>query len=127
MAAGYIETKGAVKTFLAELNRVLNDRISKVELYPREDKEEQYTTEYCLTELNYTTDDVKTELKQLKDTDYVETCDDERNKKSNRYYVFKRIIQNREIYIKVKIKSYDKKVVLCMSFHFAEYPLKTAY
>lgn len=127
MAAGYIETKGAVRTFLAELNRILNDGKSKVELYPREDKEEQYTTEYCLTELNYTTDDVKIELKQLKDTDYVETCDDERNKKSNRYYVFKRIIQNREIYIKVKIKSYDKKVVLCMSFHFAEYPLKTAY
>lgn len=58
---------------------------------------------------------------------YVETCDDLRNKKSNRFYIFKKILQEREIYIKVKIESYDNQIILCMSFHFAEYHLETFY
>ena len=45
----------------------------------------------------------------------------ERNKKSNAYYVFGKIIMKREVYIKVKIQSYDKKIILCMSFHFAPF------
>lgn len=127
MADGYIENKGAVNIFLAELKRILEDKDARLNILPREEKEVQYTTRYCLRELGYTEEDVRGELQSLKIKDYVETCDDERNKKSNRYYIFKKVIINREIYIKVKIESYDNKIVLCMSFHFAEYPLKTAY
>lgn len=127
MAEGYIETKGTVQIFLADLKNILSYPKVNFRLEPREDKEYEYTTDYCLETLNYDTIDVINELKSLRITNYVETCDDLRNKKSNRFYVFKKIIQKREIYIKVKIESYDNKNILCMSFHFAEYPLRTVY
>lgn len=121
MAKGYIEPKGAVETFLSELKRVLNNKNSKLILLGREDKEEQYTTIYCLNYLMYDEEDVKNELKNLTVDLYIETCNDERNKKSNRYYIFDKTINGKEIYIKIKIQSYDNNEVLCMSFHFAEY------
>lgn len=127
MADGYKESITAVQSFLNELNRVLNAPNSKLEIYPREDKEWEYTTTYCLQTLQFDTEDVKLELLKLTTKDYIETRDDERNKKSNRYYIFGINIEKREIYIKVKIESYDDKIVLCMSFHFAKYPLKWAY
>lgn len=127
MAEGYIESKGAVNTFLNELQKMLLDPNMELILQTREDKPDEYTTDYCLEELNYDKLDVIKELLQLNIKNYVETCDDIRNKKSNRFYVFGKIIQKRDIYIKVKIESYNNKKILCMSFHFAEYPLKRKY
>lgn len=127
MAEGYIESKGAVITFLKELQKILLDSNMKLTIQTREDKEYRYTTDYCLEQLGYDKSDVIKELLQLNIKDYVETCDDLRNKKSNRFYVFGKVIQKREVYIKVKIESYDNKKILCMSFHFAEYPLKRSY
>lgn len=127
MADGYKESITAVQSFLKELNRILSDPTSKLEIQPREDKAWEYTTTYCLQTLGLDTDDIKSIVLKLTEKNYIETCDDERNKKANRYYVFGINIDKREIYIKVKIKSYDNKIVLCMSFHFAEYPLKRAY
>lgn len=123
MSEGYIETKGAVNTFLIDLKRILSDKTSILRIPPREDKEYIYTTKYCLETLGFNDTDVKNELKKLTIESYVETCDDERNKKSNRYYIFYKNISHRNIYIKVKIDSYDNKVVLCMSFHFPEYEI----
>ncbi len=127
MAEGYIESKGAVQIFLTDLKNILLNPKLNFRLQSRENKEYEYTTDYCLETLNYNIIDVIKELSTLKITHYVETCEDLRNKKSNRFYVFKKTIQKREIYIKVKIESYDNKNILCMSFHFAEYPLKTIY
>lgn len=127
MAEGYIESKGAVITFLKELQKILLDSNMKLTIQTREDKEYEYTTDYCLEQLEYDKSDVIKELLQLNIKDYVETCDDLRNRKSNRFYVFGKVIQKRDVYIKIKIESYDNKKILCMSFHFAEYPLKRRY
>lgn len=127
MAEGYKETKGAVIIFLKDLKSILLDPKLEFRLEPREDKEYKYTTDYCLEILNYDTSDVIKELLKLELKDYIETCDDLRNKKSKRYYVFGIIREEKEIYIKIKIESYDNKKILCMSFHFAEYPLVWAY
>ena len=29
----------------------------------------------------------------------------------------------KQVYIKIKIQSYENKIVLCMSFHYAEYSI----
>lgn len=81
MAEGYIETKGAVQTFLQDLKSILINPELDFRLMPREDKEYEYTTEYCLEILSYNTNDVINELLSLTVKDYVETCDDLRNKK----------------------------------------------
>lgn len=127
MADGYILTKGAVQTFLQELNNILNQKQSELIIVEREDKPEGYNLSDCKAELGIDDDCIKEYLKNLTLEEYVETCDDERNKKSNAYYVFGKIIMKRKVYIKVKIQSYDKKIILCMSFHFAEDKMRFPY
>lgn len=122
-ATSYQESKGAVKTFLLELNRILNSEKSNLRISAREDKLLQYSTRYCMQTLKFTAEDVKNELKKLTVDCYVETLDDERNIKSNKYYVFYKQIKGKYVYIKVKIESYDQYIVFCISFHFPEYPI----
>lgn len=127
MANGYIIPKGGVQTFLNEMKRILNDPNMELIIDPRgSEEEEYYSTEYCLTELGYQEKDVIQKLLQLKLTDYIESYKDERVQKSNEFNIFGIILNKKEIYIKVKISSYTNKVILCMSFHYAKFPLKWA-
>lgn len=123
MAEGYIATKGNVKTFLKEVSDILEIPGSRLDIMPREDKLIEYSTEYCLRTLEFETKDVIEELKKLKLSEYVECCPDERNPKSKDYYIFCRVYNQKQVYIKIKIRSYDNKVILCMSFHYAEYEI----
>lgn len=123
MSHGYILTKGAVETFLKEVRQILNDTNSELRIIERNDKPKGYNTSDCRTILGINNADIKEYIKKLTVNDYVETCDNERNLKSNSYYVFCIEIQHNQIYIKIQIQSYDKKIILCMSFHFAEYKI----
>lgn len=127
MAKGYRLSKGAVQVFLNELKGLLNEKQVILNIIEREDKEEGYNLSDCRAELGIDNNDIKEYLKSLSIENYVETCDDERNKNSNSYYIFGKFVNEKEIYIKVKIQSYDKKIVVCMSFHFAEYKLNYPY
>ena len=127
MAKGYRLSKGAVQIFLNELKGILSEKQVILNIIEREDKEKGYTLSDCRAELGIDNNDIKEYLKDLSIENYVETCDDERNKNSNSYYVFGKFVNEKEIYIKVKIQSYDKKIVVCMSFHFAEYKLNYPY
>lgn len=125
MANGYRIPKGGVQTFLNELKRILKEPNVEFIIDPRENEaDEYYSTEYCLTELGYQNEDVIQRLLELKVTDYIESCKDERLPKSNEFNIFGIILNEKEIYIKVKISSYTNKVILCMSFHYAKFPLK---
>ena len=123
MAEGYQATKGNVETFLKEVRNILKIPESRLDIMPREDKPIEYSTEYCLRDLGFETEDVKEELKKLKLSEYVECCPDKRNRNSRDYYVFSKIYNQKQVYIKIKIKSYDSKVILCMSFHYEEYKI----
>lgn len=126
MANGYIAKKGNVEIFLTDMKNILKDPKAEIVIDPRDNDEYIYSTKYCLTELGYQREDVIQTLLKLKLTDYVESCKDTRNPKSNEFYIFGTNIEDKEIYIKVKISSYTNKIVLCMSFHFAEFPLVKA-
>lgn len=127
MANGYIIQKGGVQTFLNEMKRILRDPNMELIIDPRENEEDEYySTEYCLTELGYQDTDVIQKLLELQVTDYIESCKDEKIPKSNEFNIFGIILNGKEIYIKVKISSYSNKVILCMSFHYAKFPLKWA-
>lgn len=127
MAKWYRLSKGAVQIFLNELKGILSEKQVILNIIEREDKEKGYNLSDCRAELGIDNNDIKEYLKDLSIENYVETCDDERNKNSNSYYVFGKFVNEKEIYIKVKIQSYDKKIVVCMSFHFAEYKLNYPY
>lgn len=126
MVNGYIAKKGNVEIFLREMKNILNNPDCEIIIDPRDNDEYIYSTKYCLTELGYQEKDVIKVLLKLEITDYVESCKDTRNPKSNEFYIFGVNIEKKEIYIKVKISSYTNKIILCMSFHFAEFPLTKA-
>ena len=123
MAEGYQATKGNVETFLKELKDILKTPKSKVNIIPREDKPIEYSTNYCLTDLGINKENLKEELKNLKLSEYVECCPDKRNPKTRDYYIFCKIYNQKQVYIKINIQSYDNKIILCMSFHYAEHKI----
>ena len=125
MVKSYIAKKGNVEIFLRELRQILDTPESTLNIIPREDKPLKYSTEYCLRDLKFTEKDVREELKNLNIKQYVECCPDERNPKSADYYVFSKKYQENQVYIKLKIQSYNNKIILCMSFHYAEYELNS--
>ena len=123
MAQGYILTKGAVQTFLNEVKQILDDKNGELRIIERNDKTKGYNTSDCRTILGINNKDIREYIKKLTVHDYIETCNNERNPKSNAFYVFGIEIKQKQIYIKIQIQRYDKKIILCMSFHFAEYEI----
>lgn len=124
MSQSYILPKGAIQIFLNEVKQILNDTKGELRIIERIDKPTGYNTVDCRTKLGINYKDIKQYIKNLTIKEYVETCNDKRNNNSNAYYVFCIEIENMQIYIKIKIQSYNKKIVLCMSFHFAQYRIK---
>ena len=84
----------------------------------------EFTNSYCLAQLEYDTEDVMNEILTLEVSHYSETLADRKSFDSGLelLYVFIKEIQGRQVYIKIKMKKAgENEVVLCISFHFAEY------
>ena len=91
-----------------------------------DDPGDEFTNANTLLALEYDTSDVVNELRRLEIGDYVESIVDNVTKETDIqvFYVFCRIIQAREVYIKVRIKQRKKgECVFCISFHFARHPM----
>ena len=86
-----------------------------------------YTTAETLASLGYNKKDICDELLALTENDYYETVIDDIDPALPRFYTFGKVIQTREIYIKVKIRDNTKGTVFCVSFHFAKYPILKPY
>ena len=123
--------KAAVKEFLEELKEILNATdfcIDRNLLLIKSSKEEvQYSTGYTLTDLEYDSDDVVSRLKELTLQEYSETLIDKDFDKPPLLFVFGKDINNRLVYIKLKIKGETTKKVLCLSFHYAKYEMTFPY
>jgi hypothetical protein len=79
-----------------------------------------------IKELEFSIEDVKNELKNLELRDYAEGPVKEALFQGADMWVFGKVIQSREIYIKITLGQPSSKV-LCISFHFAEKPLVYPY
>ena len=82
-----------------------------------------------LLELDYTKEDVYNVLVELESRDYIEGPVLDKQGFAKDFWVFGKTIQGREVYIKIKVKDLnfegDKQLTCyCISFHFAEFPLK---
>ena len=77
-----------------------------------------------LLDLNYDESDIIRDIIGLKIEEYVYTTEDKVKPHEAPYRVFHKKIQNKEIYIKIKIKKLKKTFVFCMSFHEAKYPAR---
>lgn len=129
---GFIEQEYKVILFIQALIKVLNNEecffIFKRERKSEKIKPIQFTNKKTLIDLDYDKEDVKKELISLKIEEYIESIEDKNtffNDESFRVFVKK--IKDINVYIKVKIRDIDKKIVVCISFHRAQFDFKFPY
>ena len=81
----------------------------------------------CILQLGFKYQDIKETLLGLSVEDYCEGPCQDRDQRGE-VWVFEKIIEDRSVYIKIKLASLDKlKIVRVISFHFSEHPLKPLF
>lgn len=123
----YVETQEAVEKHLADLKNALRSKECKLDILFKKKGQtdtDPYTTIYTMNKLEYLPDDIKQELQTLTMAEYKETMKDSKHPGSSPFYVFGKRIAGREVYIKEKLR--NETNIFCISFHFAEYPLKSS-
>lgn len=86
-----------------------------------------YSTPYTLVNLEYDVEDVVDKLEELKLEEYSETKIDRDDSHPPLLFVFGKNINNRLVYIKLKIKEKHRKYVVCVSFHYAKEKMTFPY
>lgn len=115
-----------VITFLEELKIILNKEdfdIDKELTLIRKKKpgdDVRFSTQYTLLDLDYDVFDVIERLKELTVQEYSETKIDRDDLNPPLLFVFGKDINNKLVYVKLKIKGEQEKCILCVSFHYAK-------
>lgn len=132
MSLKVISAEADVTTFLKELKEVLinpNFNVSTdLDILLKKSNEmpsEPYTTANTLLALNFDRNDVLSQLQALDISEYIETFIDDKDNNLPPFFAFGKVIKNRDVYIKVKIRDRKNCKVFCVSFHFARYPIPT--
>ena len=129
-------SKKDVELFLKEMHSLLEDKDFNMdtdflfqEHRAADEPDDEFTNENTLLALHYDSRDVINELKTLTIDNYSESMVDSVSPQFNILYVFGKIIKERDIYIKVRIKKrrVGTKFVFCLSFHFARNPISYRY
>ena len=124
--------KRDIEVFLDELHKLLekeNFNINTDLILIRKKKrgdDQEFSTPYTLLDLDYDIEDVLDRLKELKVEEYSETKIDKNDVNPPVLFVFGKDIDDRLIYIKLKIKDQQKQV-LCVSFHYAKDKMEFPY
>lgn len=86
---------------------------------------EEYSTSYTLNDLSYDAADIVCKLNELELENYSETLIDKDNVDPPLLMVFGKEINDKLVYIKLKIR--NEKKVICVSFHYAERDMDFPY
>lgn len=118
--------KQEVTVFLKQLKELLEkedfdiDKNITIIRTKKKNEDERYSTPYTLLDLNYDTADVVDRLKELSVREYSETLVDKDDLNPPLLFVFGKDINNKQIYVKLKIKGNPSDHILCVSFHYAK-------
>lgn len=108
-----------LKSFLGKDDFEVDTDITLIHKRKKGD-DEKYSTPYTLLDLDYDASDVVERLKELTVEEYSETKIDKDDLNPPLLFVFGKDINNRQVYVKLKIKGNQKRHVLCVSFHYAK-------
>jgi len=75
--------------------------------------------------LNFDRSDVIAQLMTFDVTKYLETVIDDKDNSLPPFFAFGKSIDNKDVYIKVKIRDVKNCKVFVVSFHFARFPFPT--
>ena len=109
-----------------EVDRFLLDFKAKLSLWGLLMRSDRVKNLKTLIALEFQVEDVKKELRELSVLHFSEGPLSDILYKSADMWVFGKMIQGKEVYIKVSMGQYGEKV-LCISFHFSDYEMKYPY
>ena len=107
-----------IRTFLASDGCQLDIQRSRRGEAPLEPN----STNNTISDLDFSTEDIKNEVLSLTISNYVNTVKDKEREKNQYYRIFTKKINNRDIYIKLKI--YNLNRIHLMSFHYANWDME---
>lgn len=87
-----------------------------------EDPLDPNSTNNTMSDLDFSSEDIKNEVLSLTISNYIKTVKDKEREKNQYYRIFTKKINNREIYIKLKICSLNR--IHLMSFHYANWDME---
>ena len=129
MSQKLISSEEEVKNFLIELRELLTDPAFNIDVdldvllkKKSESPTDPYTTVNTLLALDFDKRDVSNQLLSLDVSDYMETFIDDLQSTLPPFYAFAKVIRNKDVYIKVKVRDRQRRKIFCVSFHFARYP-----
>lgn len=86
----------------------------------KQGNDQKFSTPYTLLDLDYDTGDVVERLKELTVSEYSETKIDRDDWNPPLLFIFGKDINNKLVYVKLKMKGDQRRHVLCVSFHYAK-------
>lgn len=89
--------------------------------------DQKFSTPYTLLDLDYDVGDLVERLKELTIEEYSETKIDKDDLNPPLLFVFGKNINNKLVYVKLKIKGEQQRHVLCVSFHYAKEKMTFPY
>lgn len=129
----FISKKKEVSIFLDELKSLLGkeefDIDTDITLIRKKKKgdDQKFSTLYTMLDLDYDTNDVVDRLKELSIAEYSETKIDKDDLNPPLLFVFGKGINNKLVYVKLKVKGNQQKCILCVSFHYAKEDMEFPY
>ncbi len=128
----YQSKKREVVAFLDKLHKLLesddfdiNTDLNLVRK-KKQGNDQKFSTPFTLLDLDYDAEDVVERLKELKVEEYSETKIDKDDVNPPILFVFGKEINDKLIYVKLKIRDQRKQVV-CVSFHYVKDKMKFPY
>ncbi len=123
--------KKAVIEFIKELKEILeSDSFSSekdIIIIKKEKEDIEFSTRYTLLDLGYDSFDVASKLRELTVSHYSETLMDRQDSNPTLLFVFGEIINDKQVYIKLRFKEVTSKKILCLSFHYAQHKMEFPY
>ena len=114
-----IDFLNELKTLLGKDDFDINTELILVKKKKQGD-DQKFSTPYTLLDLDYGAEDVVERLKELTIEEYSETKIDKDDINPPLLFVFGKTVNNKLIYVKLKIKGNLQRHVLCVSFHYAK-------
>ena len=121
-----------VGLFLEELHNIIDSDTFSIErnlsvILKNKPDDIKHSTPYTLIDLGFDVEDIVPVIRHLSIEDYSETLYDDKDENPPLLYVFGTEINNKQIYIKLKIKKKKSKYILCLSFHYAAHDMSFPY
>ena len=124
--------KNEVIAFIRELNTIIDREDFDINtnftlIKKNKPGDDEHSTNYTIIDLEYDTYDVIERIRELTLSEYSETKIDYDDLNPPLLFVFGKTINNKLVYIKLKIKENQNKYIFCVSFHYAKDKMNFPY